>query len=133
MNFKNSGKGDSNILQNQFTAYLQVALRRRKRDYLAKQALYLNREISEEDAGPLPIIAQDFEAELSYEFQVENDVLLQALAQLSDRERMFLLAHVLDEVGFDVLAQERGLSYKGTATAYYRLCEKIRKYMEGKK
>ena len=43
------------------------------------------------------------------------------------------MAHVLDEVGVDVLAQERRLSYKGTATSYYRLCEKIRKYMEGKK
>lgn len=34
MLFRNDGKGESNIIQNQFTAYLVSALRRKKRDVL---------------------------------------------------------------------------------------------------
>ena len=45
MGHKNNGQGENNALQNQFTAYLQTALRRRKRDYMDKLLRVNKREI----------------------------------------------------------------------------------------
>lgn len=36
---------------------------------------------------------------------------------------------VLDEKGFDVLAVELGLGYKGVAAVYYRAVEKMKRKM----
>lgn len=69
----------------------------------------------------------------TYEFQIQSEALLQALSELSDRKRLILLAHVLEEMDFEVLAREHGLSYKGVSSVYYRLCAKIRKHMGGDK
>ena len=37
MHTRNDGKGESNILQNEFTAYLSVAVIRKKKDLLKKR------------------------------------------------------------------------------------------------
>ena len=131
MKFRNDGRGDSNILQNRFTAYLLSALKRKKREYLTAQSLRQNRELSLEDNESPPSASKSLEDDLPYEFQVEDEALLQALAQLNDRERLILIAHVLDGIDFDILAQDHGLSYKGVSTLYYRLRGKLRKYMGG--
>lgn len=131
MVFRNDGQGDSNILQNKFTAYLQIALKRKKREYLTTQSLRQNSELSLENNESPPSSSRSLEDDLPYEFQIEDEALLQALARLSNRERLILIAHVLDGIDFDILAREHGLSYKGVSTLYYRLREKLRKYMGG--
>ena len=131
MTFRNDGQGDSNILQNQFTAYLQVALKRKKSDYLAAKNKRRMHESSLESNDYLAAAIRNLEDDLSYEFQIENDVLLQALESLSSRERLILFARALDDSDFHVLAREYGLSYKGVSTIFYRLRDKIRKHMGG--
>lgn len=134
MNYRNDGKGDSNILQNQFTSYLQVALRHRKREYLEALDQRHGRELPLEDAAPPAAFkALEDSEEMSYEFQIQNEALLQALANLTDRERLILLAHVLEEIDFESLAHKHNLTYKAVTSIYYRLCEKIRKRMGGDK
>lgn len=41
MKFWNSGKGESNILQNQFTRYLKTAIQRRKIDVLRERKKFM--------------------------------------------------------------------------------------------
>ena len=63
--------------------------------------------------------------------QIENQRLLYALMDLTERERYILLAHVLDERNFAALAGELGLWYKGAAAIYYRAVQKVRRSMGG--
>lgn len=133
MTFRNDGQGNSNILQNKFTAYLKVALQRKKYEYMEAQRQRQSHESSFENNDFLPSASKELEEDLSYEFQIENEVLLQALAKLNDRERLVLIAHVLGRIDFDALTQEHDLSYKGVSTLYYRIRGKLRKYMGGGK
>lgn len=45
---------------------------------------------------------------------------------------MFFFSHVLDEKGFEELAKELHLGYKGVAAIYYRTVRKIKNKMEEK-
>ncbi len=62
--------------------------------------------------------------------QMEDSALLHALKGISERERYVFFARVLDERGFESLAEEMGLGYKGVATIYYRALSKIKKKMK---
>lgn len=62
--------------------------------------------------------------------QLEDSALLHALKGISERERHVFFARVLDERGFESLAEEMGLGYKGVATIYYRALRKIKKKMK---
>ena len=46
MHTRNDGKGESNILQNEFTAYLSVAVIRKKKDLLKKREHLQRHELS---------------------------------------------------------------------------------------
>lgn len=63
-------------------------------------------------------------------FLIEADALSAALRAISDRECHILLARVIDEKSFEVIATELGLSYKGAASIYYRTIAKLRKILE---
>lgn len=63
--------------------------------------------------------------------QMENQRLLHALLDLTERERYIFLAHVLDERSFSELSAELGLGYKGVAAVYYRTVQKIQRKMRG--
>lgn len=63
----------------------------------------------------------------------EYDALRQALQAIKEQERYILLARVIDEKGFAQIADEVGLSYKGTAAVYYRTLEKLRKFLGGER
>ena len=56
--------------------------------------------------------------------------LLNALEQISERERYVFMARVLDGISFEELGAELGLGYKGVAAVYYRAVSKIRKRMK---
>ena len=129
---KNNGKSETEILQNQFTAYLATAVQRRRNDYL--QQLDRRRQIESltEDFLFMPecSIEQDMFLGLPILMQLEDSVLLQALKELSERERYIFLARVLDGKSFETLAEETELGYKGVTAVYYRTAQKIRRKME---
>lgn len=54
-----------------------------------------------------------------------------ALHSIKDKERRVFLGRVLDEKGFDEIAAELGLSYKGAAAIYYRTIAKLRVLLGG--
>lgn len=129
---RNNGQNESDILQNQFTAYLMTAIQRRRDEYTRQMWKRLERECltseiqTEQGYNPEREILE----ELPLLLRLENDALLYALKEISERERHVFLSRVLDEKSFESLASELGLSYKGVAAIYYRAVEKIKKRME---
>lgn len=120
-------------LQNLFTGYLQVALKRRKRDYIQKQRRkrtheYLTDFQAVEFAGGSDCgfdgSSQDF-------WKLEDAALAQALSQLTARERFILFEHVLNGSGYDELAETLSLRYSGVASAYHSIIKKLRKELRG--
>lgn len=128
MNFRNNGCGESNILQNQFTAYLMTAVKRRKAAYLAAQDRLASHEIS---VDPVELYSGGETEPDQEDFLLESATLAHALAQLGERDRYILLSRVLQGQDFEILAKELGLSYKGVTTAYYRVLRKLRAAMGG--
>lgn len=128
---RNNGKKESEILQNRFTAYLSKAVQNRRNDYLEQISRYREESMPEEMIVELGgSTEQDIMGELPLMMQLEDNTLFFALKSLSEKERRVFLARVLDRKGFDVLAVELGLSYKGVAAVYYRAVEKAKRQMK---
>lgn len=130
MKFWNSGKGESNIMQNQFTRYLKTAIQRRKIDVLRERKKIYGHEYYEDTWQEIPdLITEDVYFKFSTQF--ESIDLEQVLLQVEQRDRYIFYAHVLDERTFAELASELGMGYKGVAAAYYRVIRKIREKIRG--
>lgn len=129
---KNNGKSETEILQNQFTAYLATAVQRRRNDYIQQMN---RRQQTESLTDGFPFmpecsIEQDMLLGLPVLMQIEDSVLFQALKELSERERYIFLERTLAGKSFEMLAQETGLGYKGVSAVYYRTVQKIKKKTE---
>ena len=129
---KNNGKSETEMLQNLFTAYLTTAVRRRRNDYIQQTVRIQLMESVEDDIQYIPEqgAEEDMFRGLPLPMQMEDSALLHALKGISERERYVFFARVLDERGFESLAEEMGLGYKGVATIYYRALSKIKKKMK---
>lgn len=129
---QNDGKSADDILQNQFTAYLVTAVKRRK-------ALYIRKKVQQQAESPLELYDFDMSLQADTDLltgfslleQIENPMLHLALIQARERERYIFLTHILEERSFSELAEELGISYKATTHSYYRFIEWIRKMMGG--
>lgn len=125
---RNDGLIGVHILQNQFTAYLRNAVHNGRIDYLRGKDKPQRYEITLEDMEYLMAEEKDFLLPLA-----EYEALRQALQEIKEQERYILLARVIEEKGFAQIADEVGLSYKGTAAVYYRTLKKLRKLLGGER
>ncbi len=126
---KNNGKSETEIIQNQFTAYLATAVQHRRNDYLQQMDRRQQIESLTEDFMFMPecSIEQDMLLGLPVLMQLEDSALLHALRELSERERYIFLARAVDGKSFEMLAEETGMGYKGVAAVYYRTVQKIKR------
>ena len=128
---KNNGSGDANILQNRFTAYVVMAVRRRRKDYLTYSRNQYIEYLPEE---MLAVLDHGMEQDMLLGFplfaQIGNRALLIALKSLSERERRVFLGRVLGEESFEKLAEELGIGYKGVAAIFYRTIRKLKDKMK---
>lgn len=129
---KNNGKSETEIIQNQFTAYLATAVQRRRNDYIQQMN---RRQQTESLTDGFPFmpecsIEQDMLLGLPVLMQIEDSALFRALKELSERERYIFLERTLEGKSFEMLAQETGLGYKGVSAVYYRTVQKIKKKTE---
>lgn len=133
-NFRNDGS-EQYTIQNEFTAYLQIAIRRAKARYLSKQNFVLRHEIakdsqqmsdtSQEQGRVAHLNSADF-IELGIE-RIELTILLtEMLSQLSEREVAILKGKVFDERTFDELATRLELDISTVKSIYYRSLKKLR-------
>lgn len=134
MQYRNDGSREEYQIQNQFTAYLQVALRRRKCAYLSERRRKQQHEQPmEPDRQFFSANAWEDEYLRRMELRMEYRAILQAVDQLQERERYVLLARILEERSFMELAQELQIGYKGATAIYYRALRRIREKLEGEK
>lgn len=132
MLIRNSGQTDNEILQNQFTAYLTVATRRTQMEYIEQLVMDLKFvETLEEINNGEHLNEEQQISNLPIMMQIENQMLLDALQQLGERERYVFLNRALGEKSFERLSIELGLTYKGAAAIYYRAIQKIKQKMRG--
>lgn len=127
MTQRNDGRGEINSLQNHFTAYLTVAVRRCKSRYLEdlrKLAVYEPSYDFQEtpiDTADEP----DLLAGLSPMDVVENEALYRALKAMTSRDLEVLFDLVICEMKPAELANKLGLSYQGAMAIYYRAKKKL--------
>ncbi|RGO71059.1 sigma-70 family RNA polymerase sigma factor [Hungatella hathewayi] len=126
---RNSGQGEAEILQNRFTSYLVTAVNRRRKDYMNQQNKRLRMECCMEDEAWYLESDKQLHSNLPLLMQLENDALVSALKQITERERHVFLSHALEDKGFEELAAELGITYKGAAAIYYRTVQKIKRKM----
>jgi RNA polymerase sigma factor (sigma-70 family) len=126
---KNNGKSETEILQNQFTAYLATAVQHRRGEYIQQISRQQQTEFVTEviEDSQKEDVEKDMLSELPLSMQLEDSALIHALKEVNDRERHIFFARVLDERSFESLAEEMGLGYKGVAAIYYRTIQKIKK------
>ncbi len=129
MGHKNNGQGEVNALQNQFTAYLLTALKRKKRDYINKQIQISGHEFAVDFQAAQ--FSDDAADAMDRDVSTEDLALTEALGRLTARERYILFEHILNDCSYDELAKPLGLRYNGVSAAYHRIIQKLRKELGG--
>ena len=119
MNRRNEGITESDILQNQFTAYVQTALKHCKSQYLAKQSMIASHEVSSLDDTEAS--ENDFVIAIA-----ENDALHTALQHIKERERLVVTLRAVEEKSFQEIAITLGMKYSSVVMIYYRALDKLR-------
>lgn len=128
MYYRNDGSSEINAVQNQFTAYLTKALRNARAQYIRNKLRRLQIELALDEIEYLTLPAENPMEKLA-----EAEDLLAALQFIKEKERYVLLARVIEEKGFEEIAADLGMSYKGAAAIYYRTVEKLRRILGGDK
>lgn len=123
---KNNGSDEHDILQNQFTSYLSLAVSNARIDFIRAKIARLKREQAT-DQYELLFTQEVFEVEMF----IENEFLSQAIKDIREKERYVFLARVLEDKKFKEIAKELGMGEKGVAAIYYRTVKKLRDMLEG--
>lgn len=132
MQYRNSGANEEHIIQNRFTAYLLVALRRRKADFLLRRYSHQQHEQPVEAINTAYASLYDMEDAIcrTLDLQTEYTALMRLLEKFQERDRMIFLSRALEERSFAELADEFHIGYKGVAAIYYRTIQRIKKELE---
>lgn len=130
---RNEGSEQDEVLQNRFTAYLFSAVQRRRAQYIDEEvkAQKISSLMEETTMDNTFDLEEKALADIPLYMRLQNEKLLFALSQLTERERYVYFSRTLDEREFEELGAELGLSYKGVAAIYYRTIQKIKKIMKG--
>lgn len=126
MYYRNNGSDEINAVQNQFTAYLTTAIRNARVQYIRNKVRHLQIELTIDEIEYLGIPAENQMEKLT-----DAEDLLAALQIIRKKERYVLIARVIDEKGFEEIAGELGMTYKGAAAIYYRTLEKLKRMLGG--
>ena len=130
---RNDGIGKDNILQNQFTAYLVVAVRNRRIQF--RRAIHKRQQFEEtldpQEHQDISVHEPDWLASFPILEQIEDAALQQALSHVTRKELYILFARVLEGKSIGDIAGELGMNYKSVASIYYRLIKKLKNEMEG--
>lgn len=123
---KNNGSNEHDILQNQFTSYLSLAVSNARIDFIRAKIARLKREQAT-DQYELLFTQEIFQLEVFF----ENETLKQAIKDIREKERYVFLARVLEDKKFKEIAEELDMGEKGVAAIYYRTVKKLRDMLEG--
>ena len=130
--WEKSQKRQTNDEQNQFTAYLVVAVRNHRSNYLKRLFKNRNQEVQiGVELSQFPSSESATQEPEDYMQIIEDPRLWHALHQMKSRDRYILFSRVLDEKAFGQIAAELNLPYGTVAMSYHRTIKKLRSAMEG--
>ena len=124
---KNNGNTECEKLQNRFTAFISTSMERARIDYLRKE-YSRKKNTYEMDDEKLALVPDgtDFVSRIC-----DREALSFALDQLSEKERYVIISKVIQEIGFEEIALELGMKFKGVEALYYRTIAKLRNILGG--
>jgi len=124
---------NSSVLRNQFTAYLGIALQRRKNLYLSSRTRLMQYETLMESHmyNTATSIEPDMINDLPLLDQLEDIKLKQALMNVKARDLYIFLARALDGKTLIEIAKEIGIRYSTTTSVYYRVRKQLVDEMGG--
>ena len=112
---RNDGISEDDICQNQFTAYVLLAVKRKRQSYIKKK----QREHEKENRTKKEAEQSEFRTagyDMWSRMEPQNEKLMAAMQQLSLKERFVVTEYVLKGKPFKEIAQETGLKEKGVAS-----------------
>ena len=114
MQYRNSGTSEEHVIQNRFTTYLLVALRRRKSAVLSHRDSHQQHEQPIESSDNVFASAYDMEDAVcrALDLQTEYAALMRLLEKLQERDRLIFLSRALEERSFAELADEFHIAIK---------------------
>ena len=123
----NDGTSKDDICQNQFTAYVVLAVKRKRQAYIKKKIRDKEKQTkTEKELSKLGIEGGDVWIGL----EIQNEELVDAMQQLKPKEHVIVVEYVLKRKSFREIAQEMKLTERTVASLYYRSIKKLRTKME---
>lgn len=123
----NDGTSKDDICQNQFTAYVVLAVKRKRQAYIKKKIRNREKQTkTEKELSKLGIEGGDVWIGL----EIQNEELVDAMQQLKPKEHVIVVEYVLKRKSFREIAQEMKLTERTVASLYYRSIKKLRTKME---
>lgn len=124
---RNDGTSKEDICQNQFTAYVVLAVKRKRQAYIKKKIRDKEKQTkTEKELSKLGIEGGDVWIGL----EIQNEELVEAMQQLKPKEYVIVVEYVLKRKSFREIAQEMKLTERTVASLYYRSIKKLRTKME---
>ena len=124
---RNDGTSKEDICQNQFTAYVVLAVKRKRQAYIKKKIRDKEKQTkTEKELSKLGIEGDDVWIGL----EIQNEELVDAMQQLKPKEHVIVVGYVLKRNSFREIAQEMKLTARTVASLYYRSIKKLRTKME---
>ena len=120
-------KSKEDICQNQFTAYVLLAVKRKRHAYIKKKIRDKEKQTkTEKELSKRGIEGDDVWIGL----EIQNEELVDAMQQLKPKEHVIVVEYVLKRKSFREIAQEMKLTERTVASLYYRSIKKLRTKME---
>ena len=114
---RNDGTSKEDICQNQFTAYVVLAVKRKRQAYIKKKIRDKEKQTkTEKELSKLGIEGDDVWIGL----EIQNEELVDAMQQLKPKEHVIVVGYVLKRKSFREIAQEMKLTERTVASLYYR-------------
>lgn len=124
---RNDGTSKEDICQNQFTAYVVLAVKRKRQAYIKKKIRDKEKQTkTEKELSKRGIEGDDVWIGL----EIQNEELVDAVQQLKPKEHVIVVEYVLKRKSFREIAQEMKLTERTVASLYYRSIKKLRTKME---
>lgn len=124
---RNDGTSKEDICQNQFTAYVVLAVKRKRQAYIKKKIRDKEKQTkTEKELSKRGIEGDDVWIGL----EIQNEELVDAMQQLKPKEHVIVVGYVLKRKSFREIAQEMKLTERTVASLYYRSIKKLRTKME---
>ena len=125
---KDSSMQEDIALRKRFTSYLELAVKRYKRDYSKTQYRIMEVSYPIEDCNiesPNSIESESFK-DIPGWMELENAVLQKAILELDNRELCIFWNHAVEKESLAQIARDLDMPYDSVTAIYYRTLKKMR-------